>query len=75
MSIRRGLVAPVKSPPRVGDAVVVDCLAHFTAKVERVVYEFENARTRIDLDWGEHGKSRVFAHDEGKIWRRVEDFN
>lgn len=66
----------MKSPLKVGDAIVVKgAFAHLPVKVERVVYEFENARTRIDLDWGEHGKSRVFAHDEGSVWHRLEDFN
>ena len=66
----------MKTLPRVGDAVVVDgSLSHLTARVERVVYETNTDRIRIDLDWGAHGKSRVFAHDEGTVWHRVENFN
>lgn len=66
----------MKPPPKVGDAIVVKgAFAHLPVKVERVVYEFENARTRINLDWGEHGKSRVFAHDEGTVWLRAGDCN
>jgi hypothetical protein len=63
--------------PRIGDLVVVNgaVVSHFTARVENIVYLPDEDQTRIDLDWGEYGKSRVYAHDEGRVWRRVESCN
>ena len=64
-----------KTLPKVGDTVIVDATPNFPAKVSRVTNESETARTRIDLDFGVLGKSRVYAHDEGRVWHRIEDFN
>jgi hypothetical protein len=41
--------------------------------VERI-WEEAPGKTRIDLTCA-HGKSRVYAHDEGKRWHRVSNFN
>ena len=40
----------------------------FPAFVERI--ENETGAVAIHLDWREFGKSRVYLHDEGKIWSR-----
>lgn len=59
---------------KVGDRLVVQGLSiHPT--VESVWYEKETDRTVIELDWGEHGHSRVYAHDENKTWYRYSDSN
>lgn len=52
---------------KIGDRLVVQNCP-FPAYVERVWYDTETARTVIDLDWREHGKSKVFLHDENKVW-------
>jgi hypothetical protein len=57
---------------KAGDVLVV--YGH-QAKVESVFYDPETARTQINLDWGAMGKSKVFAHDEGKTWVRLKNFN
>lgn len=69
---------------QIGDAVVVKGFNHKT-KVSRIFmensrgeeteYENECARVRIELDWGEFGKSKVSMHDENIIWFRIENFN
>ena len=56
----------------VGETIVV--YGH-QAKVEAVWYDAETARTVINLDWGSQGKSRVYQHDEGKIWHKLNNFN
>jgi hypothetical protein len=66
-----------KALPSVGDSIVVigAAISSFVAKVDRVVYMPDEDRTRIDLDWGQYGHSRVWADDEGKVWTRIEAFN
>ncbi len=41
------------------------------AIVEDVVWDREINAWKILLDWGEFGKSRVWAHDENRVWFRV----
>jgi len=55
-----------------GDVLVV--YGH-QAKVSAVFYDPETARTQIDLDWANGGRSKVFAHDEGNIWVRLTNCN
>lgn len=52
---------------KVGDIIIVHGMQAF-AFVEEIEYEPETDRTILRLDWMEHGKSRVYLHDEGKIW-------
>lgn len=52
---------------KIGDRIVVQGLA-FQAHVEKIWYDQETDRTVIELDWREHGKSKVYAHDENKTW-------
>jgi hypothetical protein len=68
---------------KVGDLVVIGCSVDgkFVAstyptsiKVERI-WEETPTRIRVDLDWGSFGKSKIYAKDEGIIWKRVENFN
>ncbi len=40
------------------------------ATVADCVYVPAEARWVIVLDWGEFGVSRVYDHDEGKVWYR-----
>jgi hypothetical protein len=66
-----------KPLPSVGDSIIVirAAISSFTAKVERVVYEHAIDRTRIELNWGAYGHSRVWADDEGKVWSRISNWN
>ncbi len=58
---------------QIGDRLIVQGM-HFPAYVERIEYDASTDRTTLYLDWREHGKSRVFLHDEGKVWELYEDF-
>lgn len=69
---------------QVGDLVVVKGFKQRTkvsrifmenARGEETEYENECARIRIELDWGEFGKSKVSMHDENVTWFRLENFN
>lgn len=40
------------------------------AIVEDVVWDGEINAWKILLDWGDFGKSRVWAHDENRVWFR-----
>jgi len=78
----------MQSPLKVGDLIVVgSCMTTngqskfipvetFGKKitVERI-WEESPGTIRIDLDWNGHGKSKVYAHDESKLWHRVSNFN
>lgn len=52
---------------KIGDRLVVQGSA-FAAYVERIEEDPSTASTIIHLDWKEHGKSRVYLHDENKVW-------
>jgi hypothetical protein len=51
----------------VGDRLVVHD-SPFPAYVESILYDPITDRTIIFLDWKEYGKSRVYMHDEDKVW-------
>lgn len=67
---------------QVGEKVVV--YSH-KAQIARVCWEnsegnetfneLEKAAIRLELDWGNDQKSKVYAHDEGKVWHRLSNFN
>lgn len=59
-------------PILVGDQVVV---SGWKAKVESIYYNAAIAATEIKLDFGIHGKAKVFSHDEGKTFHRLENYN
>lgn len=56
-----------------GDKVIVS--RRYQATVEKIWFDKTTSRTQIDLDWGVNGKSKVFAHDEGKVWHKLGSFN
>lgn len=39
------------------------------------VFEFEAVSTVLELDWKEHGVSKVFLHDENKSWAKYQYLN
>ena len=43
--------------------------------VADVVFVPSELRWAIVLDWGPHGVSRVYDHDEGKVWFRYGQAN
>lgn len=60
---------------RPGDRVVVGSWAEMKTFVERVERDPLTGDVAVYLDWGDHGKSRVWEHDEGKIWYRCQFVN
>jgi len=61
---------PAKTLPHVGERLVVHGLFQYESTVIGVEWDEERSAWRIDLDWGIHGQSRVWAHDENKVWFR-----
>lgn len=59
---------------KVGDRLVVQGMP-FPAYIERIEEDSSTASTVLHLDWKEHGKSRVYLHDEGKVWYRYDSAN
>lgn len=59
----------IKQPPNIGERLVVHGMSQ-KAIVEDVVWDREINAWKILLDWGEFGKSRVWAHDENRVWFR-----
>jgi hypothetical protein len=59
---------------KIGDRLVVQGLP-YPAYVEGIKYDLNTARTVIELDWKEHGKSRVYAHDENVTWYKYNEAN
>jgi hypothetical protein len=60
---------------KIGERLVVQGLVDYPATVEKIWFDEETQRTVIELDWGIHGKSRVYDHDENKIWYRYTEAN
>lgn len=70
---------------KVGDKVVVCGYVNLPAIIYNIYWEDFNgkvtsdsskiSRIMLELDWGEHGKSRVALHDENKIWYRYSEAN
>ena len=52
---------------QVGDRLVVQQMP-FAAYVERIETDQTTGVTTLFLDWREHGKSRVYLHDENNTW-------
>lgn len=65
----------MKTPPNIGDRLVVNGMSGFIVLVESVVWHSTSADWLIVIDWGKYGKSRVWARDEGSIWRRWLELN
>lgn len=66
-----GQVEPVKK----GERISMPGWEHLPVFVKHVDYDIDEARWVITLDWGEHGTSRVYDHDEGKTWNRYRELN
>ena len=58
----------------IGDRLVVQG-SSFPAYVESIEKDPTTASTVIRLDWREHGKSRVYLHDENKVWYKYNNAN
>jgi len=65
----------MKQHPKVGERIVIHGMSDFVARVESVEWNIESSDWVIRLDWGIHGKSRVWLHDEGKIWKKWMELN
>jgi hypothetical protein len=52
---------------KIGERLVVQSMP-YPAFVESVEYDPSTGVTVIHLDWKEHGKSRVYLHDENNTW-------
>jgi hypothetical protein len=59
---------------KIGERVIVNHCS-FPAYVEKIKPEDEAGRIEITIDWKEHGKSRVYLHDEGSTWVRYSTVN
>lgn len=57
-----------------GDQIVVHGIMP-PAKVSKVWYSKDEARNVIELDWGGRGTSRVYDHDENKVWFKYKSVN
>jgi len=67
-TLARSRVIAMNPPVQKGERVVVSGWNNQVTKVADCVYNPQEARWVIILDWGEHGISRVYDHDEGKTW-------
>jgi len=62
-------------PPAPGERVIVERMEEYKVTVLGFEWIREENRFKIHLDWGEHGQSYVWHHDEGKTWRRFLEVN
>ena len=61
----------MKNLPYVSEGIVVHGMLDRPAKVSSLRWDDTFFDWIIELDWGEHGKSRVKFHDEDKVWYRL----
>ena len=59
---------------KLGDQVVVHGIMP-PAVVKKIWTDHDSCRVVIELDWGDKGSSRVYAHDQNKIWYKYSDMN
>ena len=64
-----------KPLPQIGARIIVNGWEDIIITVSDINYIPEEARHRINLDWGEFGSSYVYLQDEENIWRRFLDVN
>ncbi len=64
----------MKTMVKIGDRLVVQGNPH-SAYVECIRQDPDTDRIIYDLDWREHGKSKVYAHDENKVWYKYTNSN
>lgn len=63
------------TPVNIGERLIVQGITYAEARVESVRYLPSEDRWEIVLDWGEHGKSKVYDTDENKTWFRFNKAN
>lgn len=54
---------------KVGDRVIVGDWDYLPVHVESIEKEEGTDRVILRLNWGEHGKSRVYLHEQNETWR------
>ncbi len=62
-------------PVRIGERVIVGDIFYAKSYVSAIEWDESTHRYVISLDWGEFGSSKVYCHDEGKIWERWEKWS
>lgn len=45
------------------------------AKVTKIWFDHKTSRQVIELDWGLYGTSKVYGHDNNKIWYKYSSSN
>jgi hypothetical protein len=72
---RRTIASNIRSrAPHQGCLIAIPNWEHLEVKVAAST-PYKGDRTKIFLDWGEHGDSYVWLHDEGKTWSRKSPLN
>lgn len=62
-------------PIQAGERVVVAGWHNIVTRVVGCAFNPSEARWTIELDWGAHGRSRVYDTDEGRTWYRYQATN
>jgi hypothetical protein len=64
----------MKMLPNIGERLIVHGMTQ-KAVVDDVCWDDQVNSWKIILDWGEFGKSRVWSHDENRVWYRISTNN
>jgi len=69
--------APMVLTVKTGDRIIVhgNTQPYAKAFVSNTYWDSIEHRWIIELDWECGGKSKVYGHDEGKVWYRYGDAN
>lgn len=62
-------------PVVIGERLVVSGILYAEARVSNYEWLEKESRWAIYLDWGQHGTSKVYSTDEGKVWTRWAQLN
>lgn len=68
------------SLPEIGEKVIVNNIRYAEAKVSDIIWKSSESRFVIELSWNDLdgkyiGKSKIYAHDQNKIWFREKNNN
>lgn len=62
--------------PEIGEQIVVQNIRHSKAIVSDIVWVSSESRFMIELSWQDQddkfiGKSKIYHHDQNKVWFRL----
>jgi len=65
----------IKKPISIGERVCIKGYSSLPAKIKEIEFDPSLNSTRLILEWAENVLSKVWLHDENKVWYRFDEAN